>query len=102
MEQLQITHLREIQTKLADDAEITSQDVQDMAMIVRLYPSMVHRSMFGLVSGRYQAQQAAAEPEETTERPTSEQLEAARKAAAANPTPKTIAVYATLKRQAGE
>lgn len=101
MEQQQITRLRAIQTKLADAAEITSQDVQDMAMIVRMYPSMVHRTLYGMVSGRHQAQQEP-EQEPTADRPTAEQLEAARRAAAANPTPKTIAAYATLKRQAGE
>ncbi|OXM82501.1 hypothetical protein [Paenibacillus rigui] len=98
MKQKQITRLREIQTKLADAAEITSQDVQDMAMIVRLYPSMVHRAMYGLVSGRHQAQ----EHESEADRPTAEQLEAARKAAAANPTAANLTAYATLKRQAGE
>lgn len=101
MEQQQIARLRAIQTKLADAAEITSQDVQDMAMIVRLYPSMVHRTIYGMVSGRHQAQQET-DPVQVYERPTAEQLEAARKAAAANPTAANLTTYATLKRQAGE
>ncbi|RED51133.1 hypothetical protein [Cohnella lupini] len=102
MDQVQLTNLRAIQTKLEDAAEITPQDVQDMAMIVRLYPTMVHRALFGVVSARQQQAAAAADPKPSPIRPTAEQLEAARKAATVNPTPQTIAAYVTLKRQAGE
>ncbi|MFE4714794.1 hypothetical protein ACFRAM_28525 [Paenibacillus sp. NPDC056722] len=101
MEKQYVDSLRSIQTKLVNAAEITSEDIQAAREIVRLYPSMVHRALFGMVSGRHQVL-LQPNPEQEVERPTAEQLEAARKAAAANPTPQTISAYATLKRQAGE
>ncbi|SEP17532.1 hypothetical protein [Paenibacillus sp. OV219] len=102
MEHQHIAHLRAIQAKLADAAAITEQDVQDMAMIVQAHPSMVYRALFGQVSARHQAQALEPDEQEPTEAPpTAEQLEAARKAAAVNPSNRTLTAYASMKRRAG-
>ncbi|TVY00997.1 hypothetical protein [Paenibacillus cremeus] len=99
----QVTFLSSIQTKLSTGTEITAEDVSSAEQLVTAWPRPEHRIIHAAAKARYTAQQPEAIEDDEIELVTADQVEAARKAAAANPSIKNLAEYARLKQQlAGE